>query len=222
MAAMTGRMRLGVLISGRGSNLQALIDAAAAADYPAAPALVISNRPEAPGIQRAEAAGIQTRIIPHSDFPNRAAFETAVQAALDQAGVELVCLAGFMRLLTAAFVDHWRDRLINIHPSLLPAFKGLDTHARALADGVKFTGCTVHFVRPDMDTGPIILQAAVPVLADDSEASLAARVLAAEHRCYPEAVRWIAEGRVRVVDERVWIDGPLGAPPSTINPAIGC
>lgn len=218
MAAITARTRLGVLISGRGSNLQALIDAGAAVDYPAAPVLVISNRPEAQGLARAAAAGIRTRVIAHGSYPDRGRFEAALTEALDEAGVELVCLAGFMRLLTAAFVTRWRDRLINIHPSLLPAFKGLDTHAQALAAGVKFTGCTVHFVRPDMDSGPIILQAAVPVRQDDSEESLAARVLAAEHRSYPLAVRWIAEGRVRLAGERVLVEGALVQPPSTINP----
>jgi phosphoribosylglycinamide formyltransferase 1 len=220
MVAMIARTRLGVLISGRGSNLQALIDAAAAADYPAAPVLVISNRADAAGLARAAKAGIPTRVIPHARYPDRAGFEAALTQALDEAAVNLVCLAGFMRLLTRPFVNRWHDRLINIHPSLLPAFPGLDTHGRALAAGVRFTGCTIHFVRADMDAGPIILQAAVPVREDDTEASLAARVLAAEHVCYPEAVRWIAEGRVRVVGERVTVDGASLTPPTMVNPGI--
>lgn len=213
------RLSLGVLISGRGSNLQALIDACARDDYPARIALVISNQPGAAGLARAEAAGIPTATIAHRDFTGREAFETAIIAALAQAGAELVCLAGFMRLLTPGFVEAWRDRLINIHPSLLPAFKGLDTHARALAAGVRFTGCTVHFVRPEMDVGPILVQAAVPVMPDDDEDALAARVLAAEHRCYPLAVRLIAEGRVRIEGERVRIDGASAPEAVSVNPS---
>mgnify|MGYP001210726147 CR=1 FL=1 len=215
---MAGRLRLGVLISGRGSNLQALIDAAAAPDYPAEVALVLSNKADAAGLGRAAAAGIPTRTVSHRGFPDRDSFDAALTAALEAAEVGLVCLAGFMRLLTPGFVEHWRDRLINIHPSLLPAFRGLDTHARALAAGVRFAGCTVHFVRPQMDEGPIILQAAVPVLPEDDADSLAARVLAAEHRCYPAAVRWIAEGRVRVEGERVRIAGAAAPAAALLNP----
>lgn len=211
-------LALGVMISGRGSNLQALIDACASPGYPARIAIVIANIPGAGGLARAEAAGIPTATIAHRDYPTREGFEGEISAALKGAGVELVCLAGFMRLLTPAFVETWRDRLINIHPSLLPAYKGLDSHARALADGVRFTGCTVHFVRPEMDVGPIVAQAAVPVHSDDDEDALAARVLAAEHRCYPLAVRLIAEGRVRIADERVSIDRAAAPDRALFNP----
>jgi phosphoribosylglycinamide formyltransferase-1 len=212
------RLKLAVLISGRGSNLQALIDAAAAPGYPAAIVLVLSNRPDAAGLDRATAAGIATAVVDHTRFAERAGFDEELDRTLRAHGVELICLAGFMRLLTRGFVEAWADRMINVHPSLLPAFKGLHTHARALAAGVRFTGCTVHFVRPEMDEGPIIVQAAVPVLATDDEAALAARVLAAEHRCYPLAVRWIAEGRVRIDGNRIAIDGIPGAPDSLVNP----
>jgi phosphoribosylglycinamide formyltransferase-1 len=202
------KRRIAVLISGRGSNLQALIDAAADPAYPAEIALVLSNRPDAGGLERAAAAGIATRVIEHKGFPGRPAFDAALTDVLEAASVDLVCLAGFMRLLTPGFVDHWRDRLINIHPSLLPAFKGLHTHERALEAGVRLTGCTVHFVRAEMDEGPIIVQAAVPVLPGDDADSLSARVLTAEHRCYPLAVRLIAEGKVRVDCAVVRIDAP--------------
>jgi len=215
------RLRLGVLISGRGSNLQALIDAAADPAFPAEIALVLSNKADAYGLERAAQAGIATAVVSHRDFPgDKAAFEAAMDAKLRAAGVELVCLAGFMRLLSPWFVDAWHDKLINIHPSLLPSFKGLDTHQRALDAGVRVHGCTVHYVRPEMDVGPIIVQAAVPVLADDDSHSLADRVLAQEHRAYPLAVRLIAEGRVRVADERVRIEGhaPDGAA-VLLNPA---
>jgi phosphoribosylglycinamide formyltransferase-1 len=195
------RLKLGILISGRGSNLQALIDACAAPDFPAEIALVISNKTDAAGLDRAKTAGIPARVITHRG-PD---FEAALGGALRGAGVELVCLAGFMRVLSADFVARWPDRLINIHPSLLPAFPGLDTHRRALEAGVTTAGCTVHFVRAAVDAGPIILQAAVPVLPGDSEADLAARVLAEEHRLYPQAVRLIAEGRIRLKGEMVEI-----------------
>jgi len=203
------RLKTAVLISGRGSNLQALIDAAAHPDYPAEVSLVISSQGDAGGLQRARAAGIRTEVINHRAFNAKQGFEASIDATLRGAKVDLVCLAGFMRILTPWFVERWRDRLINIHPSLLPAFKGLDTHARVLAAGARFTGCTVHFVRPEMDEGPIVVQAAVPVMPTDSPDSLAARVLAAEHRCYPLAVRVIAEGRVRVRNELVEIAGAV-------------
>jgi phosphoribosylglycinamide formyltransferase-1 len=212
------KLRLGVLISGRGSNLQALIEACARPDYPAEIAVVISNEPGAQGLERARAARIAIRVINHRAFPDRGAFESEIDKALRAASVDLVCLAGFMRLLTEPFVARWQDRLINVHPSLLPAYKGLDTHARALADGVRFAGCTVHFVRPAMDDGPIIVQAVVPVLAGDDEAALAARVLAAEHRCYPLAVRLIAAGQVRVEGSRVTIDGAKFTDRAILNP----
>ncbi len=211
------RLKLGVLISGRGSNLQALIDACATRDFPAEICIVIANRADAAGLARAQTAGIATQIIPHRDFASRAAFEAALDAALRGAGVELVCLAGFMRLLSEPFVAAWRDRLVNIHPSLLPAFPGLDTHARALAAGVRFSGCTVHFVRAAVDDGPIIVQAAVPVLPGDDPESLAARILIAEHRAYPLAVRLIAEGRVRV-EGPVVVLTDTQAPPAVMNP----
>ncbi len=200
-------MNLGVLISGRGTNLQALIDACALPDYPAKIAVVISNNPEAAGLDRAAGAGLETQVVDHRSFASKAEFEDALDEALQAHDVELVCLAGFMRLLSASLVEKWRDRMINIHPSLLPAFRGLDTHEKALAAGVRVHGCTVHFVRPEMDVGPILLQAAVPVLGGDDADRLAARVLAKEHIIYPHAVRLIAEGRAKVVDERVEIDG---------------
>jgi phosphoribosylglycinamide formyltransferase 1 len=212
------RLKVAVLISGRGSNLQALIAACAAPDFPAEIALVVSNQADAKGLDHAAAGGIARAIVPHRDHPSRAAFEAAIDGALAAHGIELVCLAGFMRLLTREFVTRWHDRLVNIHPSLLPAFRGLDTHERALAAGVRFAGCTVHFVRAEMDEGPIIVQAAVPVLPGDNAELLAARVLAAEHRAYPLALRLIAEGRVSVRGERVEIAGSFAAPETALNP----
>ncbi len=196
------RLRLGVLISGRGSNLQALIDAARDPAYPAEVALVISNKPDAAGLDRARAAGIATLVLKPKDFADKAAHEAAMTVALESAGVGLVCLAGYMRLLSPVFVQAWHNRLINIHPSLLPSFPGLDTHARAIEAGVWFHGCTVHYVRVEMDTGPILVQAAVPVGDDDTPDSLAARVLEQEHKAYPLAVRLVAEGRVTVEGDR--------------------
>jgi phosphoribosylglycinamide formyltransferase 1 len=192
------RRRVGILISGRGSNMAVLIDAAKAPDYPAEIVLVISNEPDAAGLAYAQSQGIPTAVVNHRGFAERSAFGNALDEALRAAGVDIVCLAGFMRMLVASFVEQWKGRLINIHPSLLPAFKGLDTHARALAAGAKTHGCTVHFVVPELDAGPIILQAEVPVLPGDDEKSLAARVLAEEHRIYPEALRLVAEGRARM------------------------
>jgi phosphoribosylglycinamide formyltransferase-1 len=192
------RLAVGVLISGRGSNLQALLDACARPGYPAKIALVISNRPDASGLERAERAGVPTRVIDHQEFPDRPAFETALTAALEDAGTQALCLAGFMRVLTGGFVGAWQGRLLNIHPSLLPLFPGLDTHARALAAGVKLHGCTVHLVSEALDGGAIVGQAAVPVLPDDTTETLAARVLAAEHQLYPHCLRLLAEGRIDV------------------------
>ena len=214
------RKKVGVLISGRGSNLQALLAAGAEPDFPAEIVLVVSNKPDAQGLAHAARAGVATRVVPRRDFARREDCDAAMTAALEEAGVELVCMAGFMRLLSAAFVAHWRDRLINIHPSLLPLFPGLDTHARALAAGVKLHGCTVHFVRLEMDTGPIVGQAAVPVLPGDTEDALAARVLEAEHRLYPHCLRLVAGGRVEVVGEMAAIAG-LGtdAGARILNPA---
>ena len=202
-----------MLLSGRGSNLQALLDTGAASWKVA---LAISNVPGAPGLARAETAGVPTRTVPHRDFPDRPAFEEALDAALRAAEIELVVLAGFMRVLGPDFVARWRDRSVNIHPSLLPAFRGLDTHRRALEAGVRWHGCTVHFVRAELDAGPIILQAAVPVRPDDTEETLAARVLAREHHVLPMAVGWIAEGRVRVENERVVTVDPGD---SSVNPS---
>jgi phosphoribosylglycinamide formyltransferase-1 len=214
------RLKVAVLISGRGSNLQALVDACANPGFPAEIRLVISNVPDAAGLERAARACIPTRVIARGDFADRAGFEAAIDAALVEAGIQLVCLAGFMRILGEAFVTRWRDRLLNIHPSLLPAFKGLHTHERALAAGVRFTGCTVHFVRPAMDDGPIIVQAAVPVLPGDDAERLAARVLEAEHEAYPLALRLLAEGRVKVMAERVEIAEAAGTlPMRMLNPS---
>ena len=213
------RLKTAVLISGRGSNLEALMRACGKKDFPAEIALVISNRADAGGLEHAARAGIASTIIPHRDYPSREAFEAALTKTLEAAGIGLICLAGFMRLLTASFVEHWRDRMINIHPSLLPAFPGLDTHARALAEGVRLVGCTVHFVRTEMDHGPIIVQAAVPVLAGDDEATLASRVLTAEHRAYPLALKLIGQGRVKVVGERTEIAGMSGGASILLNPA---
>jgi len=213
------KKRIAVLISGRGSNMQALIEAARAPDYPAEIVRVMSNRPDAGGLAHAGEAGIATDVVDHKAFLGRDKFEAELDRRLHDAGAELICLAGFMRLLTGRFVDAWRDRLINIHPSLLPAFPGLDTHARALAAGVRFTGCTVHFVRTEMDVGPIIVQAAVPVLPDDDEERLAARVLEAEHRAYPLALALVAGGRTSVRGETVVIDGAAAPTGFLLNPA---
>jgi phosphoribosylglycinamide formyltransferase-1 len=190
------KKRVAVLISGRGSNMAALIEAAQASDYPAEIALVVSNRPDASGLARARLAGVETAVVDHTAFgEDREAFERALDAKLQAHHVDLVCLAGFMRLLTPRFVTRWSGRMLNIHPALLPQFKGLNTHRRALAAGVMRHGATVHFVVPEMDSGPIIAQDSVPVVEGDTEATLAARVLEIEHRIYPEALRLVAEGR---------------------------
>ncbi|WP_137180255.1 phosphoribosylglycinamide formyltransferase [Roseomonas sp. AR75] len=208
------RVRTAVLISGRGSNMAALLEAAADPAYPAEIALVLSNREDAAGLERARAAGVPTAVVESRVFRrDRDAFERAMEAELHGHGIELVALAGFMRVLTEGFVTRWQDRLVNIHPSLLPAFPGLDTHARALAAGVKLHGCTVHLVRPGVDDGPILAQAAVPVLDGDTESELAARVLAQEHRLYPAALAWLASGRVRLegAATRIAADQAAGA-----------
>ncbi len=213
------RKRVGVLVSGRGSNLQALLDACAAPDFPAEIVLVVSNIPGVQGLTRAYKAGVPTATVNHRDYPSREAFEAALDATLRAAGVDIVCLAGFMRVLTAGFVEAWAGRLINVHPSLLPAFKGLHTHERALAAGVRFHGCSVHFVKADVDAGPVIVQGVVPVRPDDSAEALATRVLAVEHKIYPHALRLVAEGRARALDDRVELahvpsrDGVLINPP---------
>jgi len=201
---------VGVLVSGRGSNLQALLDACADPAFPARIAVVISNVPGVQALERAARAGIPAQVVAHRDFASREAFDAAIDAALRARGVEIVCLAGFMRLLTPGFVAGWAGRMLNIHPSLLPSFPGLHTHARALEAGVKLHGCTVHLVTPDLDSGPILVQRAVPVRDDDDETSLAARVLTEEHVAYPWALRALAEGRVRVEGRRALIDD---APP---------
>lgn len=200
---MSTRKRVGVLISGRGSNLQSLIDASRAADYPAEIALVISNRPTALGLERARQADIPALTIDHKAYPSREAFDADLDRALRDAGVEIICNAGFMRLLTDGFVEAWRDRQLNIHPSLLPAFRGLRPQQQALNAGVCVSGATVHFVRAEMDAGPIVAQAVVPVRADDDEETLSARILAAEHRLYPHALRLVASGDVWVEGESV-------------------
>ena len=202
------RKRVAILISGRGANMAALIAAAKNPGYPAEIALVLSNRPDAKGLVTAREAGLATAVVDHKGFgKDREAFERVLQAELEAKAIDIVCLAGFMRLLTPSFVSRWQDRMINIHPALLPAFKGLDTHERALAEGVKIHGATVHFVVPEMDSGPIIAQAAVPVHDGDTEATLAARVLAVEHQIYPYALKLVAEGRVQIADGRCLIDG---------------
>jgi len=196
------RRRVAVLISGRGSNMASLIEAAGEPCYPAAIVLVASNRPGAGGLARAESAGIPTAVVDHAAFSDRRSFERALDRVLAEAGTELVCLAGFMRVLTPSFVERWKGRMLNIHPSLLPLFKGLGTHAQAIAAGVRVHGCTVHYVVPELDSGPIVAQAAVPVLWDDKEATLAARVLEAEHRLYPDALAAVATGRIRLDGNR--------------------
>ena len=227
-----GRRRTAILISGRGSNMAAMLAAAAAPAYPAEIALVLSNRADAAGLARAVDAGIPTAVVESRAFGrDRAGFEQAMEAEFARYGITLLALAGFMRVLTEGFCARWQDRMVNIHPSLLPAFPGLDTHRRALAAGVRLHGCTVHLVRPGVDEGPILAQAAVPVLPDDTEATLAARVLAQEHRIYPAALAWLAAGQVRL---RAGVAGPpigaaeppcdvaeIAAPPATgalVNP----
>lgn len=208
LAEALHRKRVAVLISGRGSNMAALLEAARDPAFSAEIVLIASNRPDAGGLVTARDAGIALEVVDHTKFgKDRAAFDAALQAVLEKHRIELVCLAGFMRLLTEGFVAQWQERMLNIHPALLPAFKGLDTHRRALEAGAKTHGATVHFVVPEMDAGPIIMQGAVAVQDDDTEATLSARVLAVEHRIYPLALKLVAEGRVRVADGRCLIDG---------------
>jgi phosphoribosylglycinamide formyltransferase-1 len=217
---MANDKRIGVLISGRGSNLKSLIDACARPNFPAQIVVVISNRPGAPGLDFARNADIDQVVIDHTAFDTREEFETALNQALETARVELICNAGFMRLLTDGFVQKWLNRQLNIHPSLLPAYKGLHTHERAIADGVKLTGCTVHLVRTEMDSGPIIAQAAVPVRPDDTADTLAARVLAVEHKLYPLALRLVAQGKVRVSGERLIFDKADAVEQVLFNPPV--
>ena len=214
-------LKLAVLISGRGSNLQALLEACAAPAFPARIVLVAANVGGAPGLARAEAAGVPTAVADHNAFASRDAFDAALGARIEDSGAQLVCLAGFMRVLGERFVESFRGRLINIHPSLLPAFPGLRAHERVLAAGARFSGCTVHFVGAKTDAGPILLQSVVPVHEADTPETLAARVLATEHVCYPQAVRWIAEGRVHLHGDTVTVDGEHPPPGVLFNPAPG-
>ena len=207
-----GRLPVVVLISGSGTNLQALIDAAAAG-APFRIRAVISNRPGVRGLERAQAAGIETRVIDHTGYPDRERFDAALAVAIDGFAPGLVVLAGFMRILSDAFVAHFGGRMVNIHPSLLPAFQGLHTHRRALEAGVREHGASVHFVTSELDGGPVIAQARVPVRDGDDEATLAARVLEREHKLLPQVVSWFAEGELRLVEERVWLHGqPIDTP----------
>jgi phosphoribosylglycinamide formyltransferase-1 len=220
-AGRAPKRRVAILISGRGSNMTALITAAQAPAYPAEIALVLSNRPDAQGIAAARAAGIATAIVDHTRFgQDREAFEAALEHELQARRIDIVCLAGFMRLLTPGLVSRWEGRMLNVHPALLPSFKGLDTHARALAAGVKVHGATVHFVTPEMDSGPIIAQGEVAVRDDDTADMLAARVLAIEHEIYPRALRLVAEGRARIVDGRCRIDGADAAGATPVVPPV--
>ncbi|MQX36769.1 phosphoribosylglycinamide formyltransferase [Roseospira navarrensis] len=213
------RVPVAILISGRGSNMMALVEACADPAFPARVALVLSNEPDAAGLTWAADRGLPVAVVPHRDHETRAAFDAAMDARIREAGARLVCLAGFMRLLTPGFVEGWGDRILNVHPALLPAFKGLHTHERALDAGAKLHGCTVHLVRPEMDSGPIVAQAAVPVLPDDTPETLGARVLAQEHRIYPLALRLLAEGRVRVSGEACVIQGAEPSGAALVNPA---
>ena len=209
-----------ILISGRGSNMVALIDAAASGTLPVRVAAVLANRPDAKGLEVAAAAGVVTRVVDHRLYSDRESFDAAMAEAIDAYSPDLVVLAGFMRILSDGFVAHYEGRLINIHPSLLPSFPGLHTHQRALDDGVRVHGCTVHFVTPTLDHGPIVVQAAVPVLDGDVATVLAARVLEQEHRIYPLAVRWFAEGRLRLEDGRVRLDAPQEYASCLISPQV--
>lgn len=215
------RKRVAVLISGRGSNMAALIAASKAEDYPAEIALVISNQPDAAGLALAQRAGTPTAVLDHRPFgKDRPAFDRALQSMLDEHRIELVCLGGFMRLLTTDFVLQWQGRMLNIHPALLPSFKGLDPHGQAWRAGVKITGATVHFVTPDMDSGPIIAQGAVPVHDSDTPQTLADRVLAVEHQLYPLALRLVAEGRVRIAEGRCIISRTTADGGTLIAPSV--
>jgi phosphoribosylglycinamide formyltransferase-1 len=216
------KRRVAILISGRGSNMAALIEAARAADFPAEIAVVISNRADAGGIEKARASGIAALAIESKPFGrDRAAFEAALQSALDQHKVDLICLGGFMRLFTAEFVRRWHGRMLNIHPSLLPSFPGLEPQAQALRAGVKISGATVHFVSPETDAGPILMQGAVAVLDDDTAETLAARILEVEHRIYPAALRLLASGQIRLEGELCKTPGKDGSGDTLISPATG-
>jgi phosphoribosylglycinamide formyltransferase-1 len=213
------RQRAGILISGRGSNMMALIEAARAPGYPAEVAVVVSSRPEAPGLERARAAGIKALAIDHKGFATREDFDGAVERALQEAGADLVCQAGFMRIQSAAFATRWLGRQLNIHPSLLPSFKGLRPQQQALDAGVRIAGCTVHFVTPELDAGPIVGQAAVPVLPDDTAETLADRILTAEHKLYPFALRLVATGAAALQDGRVVLQASVNQQGRLISPS---
>lgn len=212
------KLKVAVLISGRGSNLQALIDAMQDPAYPAEIVAVISNKGDAYGLERARRAGIQTFFIDHRNFAGREPFDEALHETLVSVGAEFICLAGFMRIITADFAHKWHGKMINIHPSLLPSFKGLNAQEQALKAGVKLSGCTVHYVTPEMDSGPIIVQAAVPVYGNDMVEDLERRILALEHRSYPLALKLIASGKVKLEDERVIIEGNSLPGEYVINP----
>ena len=207
MTAQTAPIGLVVLISGNGSNLQAIIDAIEAGEIPARIRAVISNNPDAYGLERARRAGIPVEVVDHRDFPDRESYDRALQAVIDRYRPDLVVLAGFMRILTPAFVEHYAGRMLNIHPSLLPRYQGLDTHRRVLEAGDSVHGVSVHFVTPELDSGPIVLQAEVPVEPGDTEDDLARKVHAEEHVIYPRVIRWFAEGRLRLDGDRVLLDG---------------
>jgi phosphoribosylglycinamide formyltransferase-1 len=207
-----------ILISGRGSNMEALLAAVARGELPVRIAAVISNRPDAKGLETAAAQGVPTAVVDHKGYAGREAFDAALAACIDGYAPDLVVLAGFMRILTEGFVRHYEGRLLNIHPSLLPSFPGLHTHQRALEEGVRIHGCTVHFVTPALDHGPVVVQAAVPVLDADDEAALAARVLQQEHIVYPLAVRWFADGRLRLEGGRVRLEGERPSAAALISP----
>nr|WP_276556663.1 phosphoribosylglycinamide formyltransferase [Rhodoblastus acidophilus] len=209
------------MISGRGSNMRSLVAAAKAEDFPAEVALVLSNVADAAGLDFARSEGIATKVVDHKAFDSRETFERAVQAVLEAHGIELVCLAGFMRLLSPWFVESWRDRMLNVHPALLPSYRGLHTHERALADGVKIHGATVHFVVPEMDAGPIIAQAAVAVRGDDTPQTLGARVLEQEHVIYPRALALVASGAARVAGGRVVVAGEPAPGAALVSPGAG-
>lgn len=213
--------RVAILMSGRGSNMAALIDAAREPGYPAEIAVVISNKTNAAGLADARASGVPVEIIESKPFgANRGAFENKLQSVLDQHSIDLICLAGFMRLFTPEFVNDWQGRMLNIHPSLLPAFKGLDPHGQALRAGVRLSGATIHFVTPEMDAGPIVMQGAVAIQPDDSSETLAARVLHIEHQIYPAALKLVAAGHVRIDGDRCIIDGTKVTDATLVAPAL--
>jgi phosphoribosylglycinamide formyltransferase-1 len=217
---MPAKRRLAILISGRGSNMMALVEAARAPDFPAEVVAVISSRLDAPGLAWAKGQGLRATAIDHKQFPSREAFDDAVHAELIAAGAELVALAGYMRLLSPGFVARWRDRQLNIHPSLLPSFKGLNPHKQALDAGVRISGCTVHFVTEEMDAGPIVAQAAVPVLDGDTPETLAARILVSEHKLYPHALGLVAAGKARLQGGRVVVEATVNHGESLFSPAL--